>query len=66
MDNPWHYRNKSQFQVRELGDKVIAGLYAEESNMLIDINECSVQHPATTHITNEIKKLLTRTKYLYL
>ncbi|WP_342598991.1 23S rRNA (uracil(1939)-C(5))-methyltransferase RlmD [Psychrobacillus sp. FSL H8-0483] len=58
MDNPWHYRNKSQFQVRELGDKVIAGLYAEESNMLIDINECSVQHPVTTHITNEIKKHL--------
>lgn len=58
MENPWHYRNKSQFQVRELGDKVIAGLYSEDSNMLIDINECSVQHPATTHITNEIKKLL--------
>lgn len=58
MENPWHYRNKSQFQVRELGDKVIAGLYAEESNMLIDINECSVQHPATTHITNEIKRFL--------
>ncbi|QUG42818.1 23S rRNA (uracil(1939)-C(5))-methyltransferase RlmD [Psychrobacillus sp. INOP01] len=58
MENPWHYRNKSQFQVRELGDKVIAGLYAEESNMLIDINDCSVQHPATTHITNEIKRFL--------
>ncbi|MEK4487145.1 23S rRNA (uracil(1939)-C(5))-methyltransferase RlmD [Psychrobacillus sp. FSL H8-0484] len=58
MDNPWHYRNKSQFQVRELGDNVIAGLYAEESNMLVDINECSVQHPVTTHITNEIKKYL--------
>jgi 23S rRNA (uracil-5-)-methyltransferase RumA len=58
MDNPWHYRNKSQFQVRPLGDKVIAGLYTEESNMLIDINECAVQHPVTTHITNEIKKQL--------
>jgi len=62
MENPWHYRNKSQFQVRELGDKVIAGLYAEESNMLIDINECSVQHPATTHITNEIKRFLEEMK----
>ena len=30
MENPWHYRNKSQFQVRQLGNKVIAGLYAEE------------------------------------
>lgn len=58
MDNPWNYRNKSQFQVRELGDKVIAGLYSEESNILIDINECAVQHPATTHITNEIKRYL--------
>lgn len=58
MDNPWHYRNKSQFQVREDGDQVIAGLYAEESNTLIDINECAVQHPVTTHITNEIKKQL--------
>ncbi|SEN47821.1 23S rRNA m(5)U-1939 methyltransferase [Paenisporosarcina quisquiliarum] len=62
MENPWNYRNKSQFQVRELGDKVIAGLYAEESNMLIDINECSVQEPATTHITNEIKRFLEELK----
>ena len=62
MENPWNYRNKSQFQVRELGDKVIAGLYAEESNMLIDINDCSVQEPATTHITNEIKRFLEELK----
>lgn len=62
MENPWNYRNKSQFQVRELGDKVIAGLYAEESNMLIDINDCSVQHPVTTHITNEIKGFLKELK----
>ncbi|WP_313893650.1 23S rRNA (uracil(1939)-C(5))-methyltransferase RlmD [Psychrobacillus sp.] len=58
MDNPWNYRNKSQFQVRKLGEKVIAGLYSESSNLLVDIDECAVQHPATTHITNEIKKYL--------
>ena len=47
MDNPLNYRNKSQFQVRSVGNKVIAGLYAESSNKLIDINECIMQHPVT-------------------
>ncbi|WP_342559897.1 23S rRNA (uracil(1939)-C(5))-methyltransferase RlmD [Psychrobacillus sp. FSL W7-1457] len=58
MENPWLYRNKSQFQTRQLGNDVIAGLYAEGSNKLIDINECMVQHPVTTRITNEIKAYL--------
>lgn len=58
MENPWLYRNKSQFQTRQLGNDVIAGLYAEGTNKLIDINECMVQHPATTRITNEIKAYL--------
>ena len=58
MENPWHYRNKSQFQVRQFGKDIKAGLYSEGSNKLIDINECIVQHPVTTHITNEIKKYL--------
>lgn len=59
MGDPWNYRNKSQFQVRQLGQKkVIAGLYAESSNKLIDINKCIVQHPVTTHITNKIKGYL--------
>ena len=26
MDNLWHYRNKSQFQVRQEGKRVYAGL----------------------------------------
>lgn len=58
MEDPWRYRNKSQFQVRQSGNKVIAGLYAASSNKLIDINKCIVQHPVTTHITNEIKGFL--------
>ena len=58
MENPLGYRNKSQFQVRQWGNKVMAGLYAEGSNKLIDINECAMQHPVTTQITNEIKSFL--------
>ena len=48
MDDPWHYRNKSQFQVRKEGKRVYAGLFAEGSNKLLNINDCLVQHPITS------------------
>ena len=58
MDKPWHYRNKSQFQVGEKDGKVIAGLYALNSHRLIDIPECIVQHPACNEVTVTVKKAL--------
>lgn len=58
MENPWHYRNKSQFQTRKKGGQVIAGLFAEESHQLINIEDCIVQHPDTTAVTNRVKQIL--------
>ncbi|AYC30237.1 23S rRNA (uracil(1939)-C(5))-methyltransferase RlmD [Paenisporosarcina cavernae] len=58
MDNPWHYRNKSQFQTREQNGKVAAGLFAEGTQQLLDIEECIVQHPDTTKVTNATKRIL--------
>lgn len=58
MDNPWHYRNKSQFQVRKDGKRVYAGLFAEGTNKLLNINECLVQHPVTSKITVATRKAL--------
>lgn len=58
MDNPWHYRNKSQFQVRKEGKRVYAGLFAEGSNKLLNINDCLVQHPVTSKITVGTRKIL--------
>ncbi|RBP06167.1 23S rRNA (uracil(1939)-C(5))-methyltransferase RlmD [Rossellomorea aquimaris] len=58
MDNPWHYRNKSQFQVGIQHGKAIAGLYSMNSNKLIDIDECIVQHPLTNKVTTEIKRII--------
>lgn len=57
MDNPWKYRNKSQFQLREMNGKVIAGLYGMNSHRLIDVPECIVQHPATNKVNNTIKQI---------
>ncbi len=62
MENPWKYRNKSQFQVRKEGKKVHAGLFAEGTHQLLNIDECIVQHPNTTRVTNEVKRILEKLK----
>ncbi|QTC41312.1 23S rRNA (uracil(1939)-C(5))-methyltransferase RlmD [Bacillus sp. V3] len=58
MDNPWHYRNKSQFQVEFHKGRAFAGLYSMNSNKLINIDECIVQHSATNKVTTEIKRII--------
>lgn len=58
MDNPWHYRNKSQFQLGEDHGKVIAGMYSIDSHRLINIPECIVQQPVTNKVTNVVKQIL--------
>jgi len=58
MDNPWNYRNKSQFQVRQEGKRVYAGLFVEGTNKLLNINDCLVQHPLTSKITVATRKIL--------
>ncbi|MGA9225928.1 MAG: 23S rRNA (uracil(1939)-C(5))-methyltransferase RlmD [Mesobacillus sp.] len=58
MENPWGYRNKSQFQVGEKDGKVLAGLYGLNSHNLINIEQCAVQHPATSKATEVVKGIL--------
>lgn len=58
MGNPWGYRNKSQFQVREIDDVVEAGLFGAESHELVPIENCIVQHPDTVKVTNFVRDLL--------
>lgn len=58
MDDPWNYRNKSQFQVRERDGKILAGLYGINSHKLINIEHCAVQHPSTNKATETVKGIL--------
>ncbi|MEK5109409.1 23S rRNA (uracil(1939)-C(5))-methyltransferase RlmD [Cytobacillus sp. FSL K6-0129] len=58
MEDPWRYRNKSQFQVGMKQGEVIAGLYSMNSHQLIDIDECIVQKPETISVTNTMKRIL--------
>ena len=58
MDNPWNYRNKSQFQVGTKDGQIIAGLYGINSHNLIDIPNCIVQHPFSNEITVSVKEAM--------
>ncbi len=58
MEDPWNYRNKSQFQVGQRDGKVLAGLYGMNSHHLINIDQCVVQHPKTNKAIGTVKKVL--------
>ncbi|WP_428910991.1 23S rRNA (uracil(1939)-C(5))-methyltransferase RlmD [Niallia sp. Krafla_26] len=58
MENPWNYRNKSQFQVGQKDGKILAGLYGMNSHHLINIDQCVVQHPKTNKAVGTVKKIL--------
>lgn len=58
MEDPWHYRNKSQLQVGIDNRRVIAGLYGLNSHELVDISDCMIQHKATNEVTQKVKQIL--------
>jgi 23S rRNA (uracil1939-C5)-methyltransferase len=62
MEDPWGYRNKNQFQVKQKDGKVLAGLYGLNSHQLINIENCAVQHPQTNEATAQVKQILEELK----
>lgn len=58
MPEPWHYRNKAQFQLGMKNGSIHAGLYQTNSHQLVPIQDCLVQHPATTRVINTVVALL--------
>ncbi|MGL4697566.1 23S rRNA (uracil(1939)-C(5))-methyltransferase RlmD [Enterococcus larvae] len=60
MADPWHYRNKAQFQLRQHQDKVEAGLYQPDSHTLVPIDDCLVQDKTVTKVMNILVELLNK------
>ncbi|GGB10300.1 23S rRNA (uracil(1939)-C(5))-methyltransferase RlmD [Macrococcus hajekii] len=58
MQKPFRYRSKNQFPVEKSGRKIRAGLYKEQSNTLIDLDECIVQDKRTMETTQAVKVIM--------
>ncbi|MGC6769164.1 23S rRNA (uracil(1939)-C(5))-methyltransferase RlmD [Enterococcus sp. LJL51] len=58
MKDPWNYRNKAQFQLRENNGTVEAGLYQPDSHTLVPIDNCLVQDTTVTNVMNTLVELL--------
>ncbi|MBU0278856.1 23S rRNA (uracil(1939)-C(5))-methyltransferase RlmD [Gemella sp. zg-1178] len=59
----YHYRNKNQFPVAINKDgRVVAGLYKEATNELVDIKDCIVQHEDSNRIIEVCKKYIAKFK----
>ncbi|WP_159721134.1 23S rRNA (uracil(1939)-C(5))-methyltransferase RlmD [Enterococcus sp. CSURQ0835] len=62
MEEPWHYRNKAQFQLQKnpTTQQVEAGLYRPNSHEIVPLTDCLVQEPATQKVINVVTRLLTK------
>lgn len=62
MSDPWHYRNKAQFQLRKnkKNKKIEAGLYQANSHKLVPLTDCLVQEPRTQEVMNTVVTLLNK------
>jgi len=52
--HPYGYRNKAQFQIRQIDGQVVAGLYRTNSHDVIDMETCAVQMPATMRVMRQL------------
>ncbi len=58
MDNPYHYRNKSQVVFKYQNGKNISGFYEEGTHDVIDFNSCYLQKEESNNIFKSIKELM--------
>ncbi len=50
MEDPWFYRNKIQFPVREQNNHLQMGYFKQRTHEVVNIKECYIQDPFLTEI----------------
>lgn len=60
MDNPWEYRNKSQFPVGLQRDSIAVGFYAKKSHDVVDMEGCKIQRSFNEKVISVMKEYMNR------
>lgn len=60
MENPWYYRNKAKLPVRYDGKKLVTGLYEENSNRLVYVDNCIIEKKEIRDVVKKICDYLSR------
>ncbi|WP_049320394.1 23S rRNA (uracil(1939)-C(5))-methyltransferase RlmD [Mammaliicoccus sciuri] len=59
MENPWHYRNKSQIPVgKNKSGEIELGFYRQRSHDIVNIDHCMIQDEKHDLIMKKLKQLL--------
>ncbi|AFT82314.1 23S rRNA (uracil(1939)-C(5))-methyltransferase RlmD [Leuconostoc carnosum] len=58
MADPYQYRNKAQFPVRKIGDKISVGMYKRSTHDLVDLPVVHTQDQTTMIVMRTIRELL--------
>lgn len=59
-DDPWKYRNKAKLPVRFDGEKLVTGLYEENTNRLVYIEDCLIEREDIRTTVKKVCDVLTR------
>ncbi|NLC11675.1 MAG: 23S rRNA (uracil(1939)-C(5))-methyltransferase RlmD [Firmicutes bacterium] len=62
MEEPWHYRNKSQVPVGLVNNEVRIGFYEKRSHTIVDLKCCPIQHPRNDKVVNTVREALRKNK----
>ena len=60
MKNPWNYRNKTQLPARHDGEKVVVGIYAQDTNKLVYIDKCLIESKLISDTMSKVLDYLTK------
>ena len=64
MDDPWRYRNKAKLPVRYDGEKLVTGLYEENANSLVYIDDCLIEKEDIRKCVKEVCCRLTEAQII--
>lgn len=64
MDNPYNYRNKAQYPVRNIDNKITYGMFRERTHKLTEVRSCILQDELATITVERIIEILNKLEFI--